>query len=57
MDEDTSASSVHHQEPSEVVEQWFHEVLNSLPAVALSTWTHLVAAKDELKRRLEKETN
>lgn len=56
MDDDTTnASSVHQK--ADVVEQWFHEVMNSLPAVALSTWTHLVAAKDELKRRLEKETN
>lgn len=53
-DDDTKASSV----PSptdDVVDAWFAEVMNALPAVALTTWTHLVAAKDDLKRRLEKE--
>lgn len=52
----TTASSVPHW-TAEVVDGWFASVMNELPAVAMTTWNCLVAAKDELKRRLEKENN
>lgn len=53
---DPKASSVPHW-TAEVVDAWFASVMNELPAVALTTWNCLVAARDELKRRLEKENN
>lgn len=51
-----TASSVTHYS-TEVVDQWFSEFIPNSPVSAtVASWNHVYAAKEELKRRLAKET-
>lgn len=54
---DPKASSVPHWTAG-IVDEWWREVIPSSPASAtVESWNYLLAAKEDLKRRLEKETN
>lgn len=53
----TVTSSAHNSKLDAVVDVWFRELIPNSPASAtVAAWNHLIAAKEELKRRLAKET-